>query len=108
MNASKTKSPRSLESDLARVDAHAIAPEEYDELPELTDDLITSATPLIGEVEASREVFTTAAKQTARGRPVDNGNRQSTEPAQCAICGTYTDQREMWAGICRSCQRKLV
>jgi uncharacterized protein (DUF4415 family) len=28
-----------LGSDLARVDAHSIQPEEYDELPELTDDM---------------------------------------------------------------------
>ena len=43
MNASKTKSLRSLGSDLARVDAHAIAPEEYDELPELSDDMLRCA-----------------------------------------------------------------
>jgi uncharacterized protein (DUF4415 family) len=29
-----------LGSDLARVDAHVIQPEEYEELPELTDEMI--------------------------------------------------------------------
>jgi len=43
MNANKTKSPRSLRSDLVRVDAHTLAPEEYDELPELTDDMLQRA-----------------------------------------------------------------
>jgi uncharacterized protein (DUF4415 family) len=40
MTANKRASPRSLGSDLARVDAHAIQPEEYDELPELTDEML--------------------------------------------------------------------
>jgi uncharacterized protein (DUF4415 family) len=43
MNANKTKLLRSLRSDLARVDAHAISPEEYDELPELTDGMLQRA-----------------------------------------------------------------
>jgi len=40
MNASKRASPRSLGSDLAKVATHVIQPEEYDELPELTDDML--------------------------------------------------------------------
>ena len=40
MNASKRPSPRALGSDLAKVAAHVIQPEEYDELPELTDDML--------------------------------------------------------------------
>jgi uncharacterized protein (DUF4415 family) len=40
MTASKRESPRSLGSDLAKVAAHMIQPEEYDELPELTDDML--------------------------------------------------------------------
>lgn len=43
MNANKTKSPRSLRSDLARMDAHTLAPQEYDELPDLTDDMLQRA-----------------------------------------------------------------
>jgi uncharacterized protein (DUF4415 family) len=33
-----------LGSDLARVDAHVIQPEEYTELPEVTDDMLARAT----------------------------------------------------------------
>lgn len=43
MNASKVVSPRSLKSDLGRVDTHVIADKEYDELPELTDDMLARA-----------------------------------------------------------------
>ena len=40
MTASKRVSPRSLGSDLAKVAVHVIQPEEYEELPELTDDML--------------------------------------------------------------------
>ena len=43
MNANKRASLRSLKSDLARVDAHRIKAEEYEELPELTDDMLARA-----------------------------------------------------------------
>jgi uncharacterized protein (DUF4415 family) len=43
MNANKPVSRRSLKSDLARVDAHKLQPEEYEELPELTDDMLARA-----------------------------------------------------------------
>ena len=39
MTASKRASAPSLGSDLKRVDRHVIQPAEYDELPELTDDV---------------------------------------------------------------------
>jgi uncharacterized protein (DUF4415 family) len=40
MTASKRASRRSLGSDLSRVAAHVIQPEEYEELPELTEDML--------------------------------------------------------------------
>jgi uncharacterized protein (DUF4415 family) len=43
MNVSKLVSRRSLTSDLKQVDAHVIAPQEYDELPELSDDMLSRA-----------------------------------------------------------------
>ena len=43
MNANKPASRRSLKSDLVRVDAHKIKAKEYDELPELTDDMLARA-----------------------------------------------------------------
>ena len=39
----KHASPRTLGSDLARVDAHVVKPVEYKELPELTDDMLSRA-----------------------------------------------------------------
>ena len=43
MNARKRASRRTLKSDLAEVDAHAIRPVEYKELPELTDQMLSRA-----------------------------------------------------------------
>ena len=43
MNAKKPASRRSLKSDLTRVDAHKVRPEDYEELPELTDDMLARA-----------------------------------------------------------------
>ena len=43
MTASKPASRRSLKSDLARVDAHRVKPEEYEELPELTEEMLSRA-----------------------------------------------------------------
>ena len=40
MTASKHSSHRSLGSDLVKVAAHVIQPEEYDELPKLTHDML--------------------------------------------------------------------
>lgn len=37
MNANKPASRRSSKSDLARLDAHVVKPEEYEELPELNE-----------------------------------------------------------------------
>jgi len=43
MNGRKHASRRSLRSDLARVDAHSVKPEEYKELPELTEGMLARA-----------------------------------------------------------------
>lgn len=43
MIAEKPALRRSLKSDLARVDAHALRPEEYEELPELTEEMLARA-----------------------------------------------------------------
>jgi uncharacterized protein (DUF4415 family) len=44
MTVKKRVSRRSLRSNLARVDAHVIKRSEYDELPELTDEMLKLAT----------------------------------------------------------------
>lgn len=43
MNANKAASRHSLKSDLAQVDAHALKQEEYDDLPELTEEMLARA-----------------------------------------------------------------
>lgn len=44
MTVNKRVSRRTLKSDLARVDAHVIKAKEYQELPELSDDMLARAT----------------------------------------------------------------
>jgi uncharacterized protein (DUF4415 family) len=44
MTESKRASRHSLGSDLAKVAAHVIQPEEYGELPELTDEMLARGT----------------------------------------------------------------
>ena len=48
MIAKKRFSRRTLKSDLARVDAHVIQPSEYEELPELTEEMLARAKPRKG------------------------------------------------------------
>ena len=43
MNGRKHASRRSLKSDLARVDGHSVKPEEYIELPELSEEMLARA-----------------------------------------------------------------
>lgn len=43
MNANKPASRRSLKSDLARVDAHVVKKGEYEDLPELTEEMLARA-----------------------------------------------------------------
>jgi uncharacterized protein (DUF4415 family) len=48
MAARKGASRRKSGSDLAKVDAHVIQPEEYEELPELTEEMLDRAVVKIG------------------------------------------------------------
>ena len=43
-----TKNRRAIRSDLKKVDAHVIAPAEYDDAPELTDAQLAGATVSVG------------------------------------------------------------
>ena len=67
MNANNPVSRRSLKSDLARVDAHEIKPQEYAELPELTDEMLARATVSKG----GRPVSTNPRKLISLRLPVD-------------------------------------
>jgi uncharacterized protein (DUF4415 family) len=63
---------KSLGSDLPKLDAHVIQPEEYDEIPELTgDELLDPKTKwFIGEKEVAPEEGKAAfRKALKRGRP---------------------------------------
>jgi uncharacterized protein len=53
---------------LAKVDAHVITPEEYDEIPELTDEWFAKATPKIGDRIISKAEFRRAVAKVM-GRP---------------------------------------
>lgn len=44
MNANDPSSPRAVKSDLKCVDAHQVTRSEYDDLPELTDDMLDCGT----------------------------------------------------------------
>lgn len=63
-------SSRSLKSDLERVDAHAIQLDEYEEIPELTDEAVERGRHFIAGTELpsklGKEVF---RKALQRGRP---------------------------------------
>ena len=52
-----SENKRALGSDLAKVDAHVVQPEEYDEIPELTDEWFDRAELKVG------------GKTIRRGRP---------------------------------------
>ena len=70
MSPIKPGSPQPMGSDLPRVDAHVIQPGEYEELPELTDEMHV------------RAVFKKA------GRPqVADANGQAPEDDAAAACG---------------------
>src|SRR5436309_3759082 len=43
-----TKNKRAIRSDLKKVDAHVIQPDEYDDAPELTDAQVAGATISVG------------------------------------------------------------
>ena len=61
---------RVLGSNLKKVDAHVITPEEYEEIPELTDTFFENAIWKIGGNEVSREEGKAAAREAIRpGRP---------------------------------------
>jgi hypothetical protein len=64
MSARKHASPLSSKSDLARVDKHRIKPEEYEELPEVTDEML------------------------ARAKVNEGGTTSFTEPAQADLAAS--------------------
>ncbi|MEE7503629.1 hypothetical protein MMR14E_10055 [Methylobacterium mesophilicum] len=47
--AHRSSADAAIKSDLAKVDAHTITPEEYDEVPELTDAMLARADFYVGD-----------------------------------------------------------
>ena len=84
MNANKPVSRRSLKSDLARVDAHVVKAEEYDELPELTDDMLARA------------------RVNKRGRPL------SPNPRKLISLRLPADLIEQWKATGRGWQTRMA
>ena len=77
MNARKPASHRSLKSDLERVDAHRIKRKEYQDLPELTAEMLARATVNKG----GRPVSANPRKLISRRLPADVLERwKSTGP----------------------------
>ena len=67
MNAKKPELPRSLTSDLARVDAHVVEKGEYDDLPELDEAMLARGQVNRGE----RPVSTNPLKLLSIRLPAD-------------------------------------
>lgn len=67
MTAKRNNSDRSLGSDLQRVDAHSITDPEYEELPELTDEMLERAVVK----KAGRPVSKNPRKQVTIRLPAD-------------------------------------
>ena len=67
MTAKRNDSDRSLGSDLDRVDAHSVMDSEYEELPELTDEILERAVVK----KAGRPVSKNPRKQVTIRLPAD-------------------------------------
>lgn len=67
MNVNKSASRRSSKSDLARVDAHLVKAKEYEELPELTEEMLARAKVNKG----GRPVLTNPRKLISLRLPTD-------------------------------------
>jgi hypothetical protein len=76
-----TERKRATGSDLAKVDAHKIMPEEYAEIPELTDDWFAQAEPSIGGRPVSDDAWRQAARGT--GRP-ESANPKDSGQSKCS------------------------
>ncbi len=79
MNEKLHDSSRSLGSDLEKVDAHETRPEEYEEIPELTDEFVERLRWFVAGAEVSPEEGKEAfRKELKRGRPKASATKIST------------------------------
>ena len=73
---------RTIGSDLAKVDTHVIAPEEYKEVPELTKEWFAKAKPHIGGRPVSEKEWRKAAVKAAHLDAARVGRPKSERPKQ--------------------------
>jgi uncharacterized protein (DUF4415 family) len=79
MNGKSHNSDRSLGSNLDRVDAHEVKAEEFEEIPELTDESVKRGRWFVAGSEASPEEGKAAfRKALKRGRPKASAPKIST------------------------------
>jgi uncharacterized protein (DUF4415 family) len=79
MNEKSNDSIRSLGSDLERVDAHEIQPDEYEEVPELTDESAKRGRWFVAGVQVPPEEGKAALRKALRpGRPKATTTKIST------------------------------
>ncbi len=67
--ANTRRSSRKIGSDMAKVDAHVITPEEYEEIPEITDEQFAKAIWKIGGRVVTEEEGRAAMAALRPGRP---------------------------------------
>jgi uncharacterized protein (DUF4415 family) len=84
MNVNKSASRRSSKSDLARLDAHSVEAKEYEELPELTEEMLARA------------------KVNKGGRPV------STNPRKLISLRLPTDVIDRWKATGAGWQTRMA
>ena len=84
MNVNKSASRRSSRSDLARLDAHLVEAKEYEELPELTEEMLARA------------------KVNKGGRPV------STNPRKLISLRLPTDVIDRWKATGSGWQTRMA
>ena len=84
MNVNKSASRRSSKSDLSRVDAHVVKAKEYEELPELTEEMLARA------------------KVNKGGRPV------STNPRKLISLRLPTDVIDRWKATGAGWQTRMA
>jgi len=73
---------RAIGSALAKADAHVITAEEYEEIPEWTDDDFARATPMIGGRPVSEDEWRKAAIKAGHLDAVRVGRPKSERPKQ--------------------------
>jgi hypothetical protein len=91
MNAKRNALAQLSESELARIDAHEIQPEEYEELPALTDAMQARAELRIGE----RTIYSFPQQQITLQLPTDAFERWVASGPRLAVAHGETPARSM-------------